>query len=162
MPEFCSCASQIYLLYLTNLPVVPHKSTCSPANWQRGFPPTFSPPPRKPSCLHLQTPQVSPRHLRQVLYISPFSDRLVGLVVKVLASRAEDPGFKSSLRQDFFPSRVISVTSKLALQRLPCQTPGGIGSAPGLVGPVSVYCRLGEVESSICNFYDTVAAGKIV
>ena len=29
---------------------------------------------------------------------------------------------------------------KLALQWLPCQTPGVIGSALGLVSPVSVYC----------------------
>ena len=29
-------------------------------------------------------------------------DRLVGLVVKVSASRAEGPGFKSTFRQDFF------------------------------------------------------------
>ena len=28
-------------------------------------------------------------------------DRLVGLVVKVSASRAEDPGFESRLRRDF-------------------------------------------------------------
>ena len=28
--------------------------------------------------------------------------RLVGLVVKASASRAEDPGFESRLRQDFF------------------------------------------------------------
>ena len=28
--------------------------------------------------------------------------RLVGLVVKVSASRAEDPGFESRLRRDFF------------------------------------------------------------
>ena len=32
------------------------------------------------------------------------------------------------------------VTEKLALQWLPCQAPGVIGSALGLVGPVSVYC----------------------
>ena len=32
------------------------------------------------------------------------------------------------------------MTEKLALQRLPCQAPGVIGSALGLVGPVSVYC----------------------
>ena len=32
--------------------------------------------------------------------ISP--DRLVGLVVKASASRAEDPGFESHLRRDFF------------------------------------------------------------
>ena len=30
------------------------------------------------------------------------TDRLVGLVVKASASRAEDPGFESRLRRDFF------------------------------------------------------------
>ena len=30
------------------------------------------------------------------------ADRLVGLVVKVSASRAEGPGFESRLRRDFF------------------------------------------------------------
>ena len=69
--------------------------------------------------------------------VPPFSDRLVGLVVKASASRAEDPGFES---RDFFQGRVIPVTSKLALQWLPCQAPGVIGSARGLVGPLSVYC----------------------
>ena len=29
-------------------------------------------------------------------------DRLVGLVVKASASRAEDPGFESLMRRDFF------------------------------------------------------------
>ena len=67
-------------------------------------------------------------------------DRLVDLVVKASASRAEDPGFESRFRRDFFPGRVIPVTQKLALQWLPCQAPGVIGSALGLVGPVSVYC----------------------
>ena len=32
------------------------------------------------------------------------------------------------------------MTSKLALQWLPCQEPGVIGSVLGPVGPVSVYC----------------------
>ena len=32
------------------------------------------------------------------------------------------------------------MTSKLALQWLPCQATGVIGSVLGLVGPVSVYC----------------------
>ena len=37
------------------------------------------------------------------MWISSVSlDRLVGLVVKVSASRAEDPGFESRLRWDFF------------------------------------------------------------
>ena len=66
--------------------------------------------------------------------------RLVGLVVKASTSRAEGPGFESRLRRDFFRGRVIPATSKLALQWLPCQAPGVIGSALGLVGPVSVYC----------------------
>ena len=44
------------------------------------------------------------------------------------------------LAPGFFRGRVIPVTIKLALQWLPCQVPGVIGSALGLVGPVSVYC----------------------
>ena len=36
--------------------------------------------------------------------------------------------------------RVIPVTSKLALQWLPCQAPGIVGSVLGLVGLVLVYC----------------------
>ena len=35
---------------------------------------------------------------------------LFGLVVKASASRAEDPGFESRLRRDFFRGRVIPVT----------------------------------------------------
>ena len=35
-------------------------------------------------------------------------DRLVGLVVKASALRAEDPGFKSRLRRGNFPGRVYS------------------------------------------------------
>ena len=41
---------------------------------------------------------------------------------------------------EIFPGQVILVTSKLALQWLPCQAPGVLGSALGPVGPVSVYC----------------------
>ena len=59
---------------------------------------------------------------------------------KASTSRAEDPRFESRLRRDFFGGRVIPVTSKLALQWLPCPATGVIGSALGLVGPVSVYC----------------------
>ena len=55
-------------------------------------------------------------------------------------SRAEDPGFDSRLTRGIFLGRVIPVASKLALQWLPCQAHGYIGSALGLVGPVSVYC----------------------
>ena len=59
---------------------------------------------------------------------------------KASASRAEDPGFESPLAPGFFRGRVIPVTQKLALLCLPCQAPGVIGSALGLVGQVSVYC----------------------
>ena len=63
------------------------------------------------------------------------------LVVKASALRAEDPGFESRLRRDFFRGGVIPVTSKLALQWLPCQALGVVGSVQGLIGPVSVYCE---------------------
>ena len=78
------------------------------------------------------------------LSLSPLSlslsHRLVGLVVKASASGTEDPGFESRLHRDLFRGRVIPVTSKLALQWLPCQTLGFIRSALGLAGPVSAYC----------------------
>ena len=64
--------------------------------------------------------------------LSTDAHRLVGLVVKASASRAEGPGFESRLRRDFFGVE--------SLQWLPCQAPGVIESALGLVGPVSVYC----------------------
>ena len=48
---------------------------------------------------------------------------------------------------------------KLALQWLPCQAPGVIGSVLGLVGPVSVHC---EVGSLICNLCLSMTACKIV
>ena len=63
------------------------------------------------------------------------SNRLAGLVVKASASGAEDPGFESRVESYHV------VTSKLALQWLPCQAPGITGLAPGMVGPVSVYCN---------------------
>ena len=50
------------------------------------------------------------------------------------------PGFRIPMEPGFFRGRVIQVTQKLALQWLPCPAPGVIGSALGLVGPVSVYC----------------------
>ena len=62
--------------------------------------------------------------------------RLVGLVVRRPPRERKIPGSNPG----FFRGRVIPVTQKLALQWLPCQAPGVIGSALGLVGPVSVYC----------------------
>ena len=66
-------------------------------------------------------------------------DRLVGLVVKASARRAEDQGFESHLRRNFFGSSHTSefkINSPVAA----CQAPGVIGSGVGLVSPVSVYC----------------------
>ena len=60
-------------------------------------------------------------------------------MVKASASRAEDSGFESRLRRDFSGSSHTS-DLKLALQWLPCQAAGIIGSALGLFGSVSVYC----------------------
>ena len=45
-----------------------------------------------------------------------------------------------ALAMGFFRGRVLPVTQKLALQWLPCQAPDVIGSALGLVSPLSVYC----------------------
>ena len=87
-------------------------------------------------------------------------DHLVGLVVKASASWAEDLGFKSCLRRVFFSGWVISKTKILALQWLPYQVPGSVGSVTGWPG-VSVLWK-GEMESLICSFYLSVAACKIV
>ena len=62
----------------------------------------------------------------------PCTHCLVGLVVKVTALRAKDPGVRIRLATRFF--RVES------FQWLSCHAPGITGSALGLVGPVSVYC----------------------
>ena len=57
-----------------------------------------------PVCL--QSPYDCPRSGTNVGLVElrsfPTSDRLVGLVVEASASRAEDPGFESRLRRDFF------------------------------------------------------------
>ena len=57
---------------------------------------------------------------------------------KASTSRVEGPGFESRLRQDFFV--VESYTSDLNIGTPVATLPGVIGSALGLVGPVSVYC----------------------
>ena len=67
-------------------------------------------------------------------------NRLVGLVVKASATSAEEQYRCSNPTKGFFPGRVVPLTSKLALQWLPCQALGVTGSALGLIGPVSVYC----------------------
>ena len=66
-------------------------------------------------------------------------DRLVGLVVKASASRAEDPGFKFRLRRYFSRS---SHTSDLKIGTPVATLPDArrYGSVLGLVGPMSEYC----------------------
>ena len=97
-------------------------------------------PPRPTHCVTMQS--VEKRYLppRPSVEASDSSveDCIVYLVVKASASRAEGPGFEFRLRRDF--SGVESYQGKLALQWLPYQAPGVIGSVLGLVGPVSVYC----------------------
>ena len=89
--------------------------------------------------------------------------RLVGLVVKASASRAEDLGFKSRLRRarDFVGS---SHTSDFNFGTPVATLPGTwhyrVSAGTGWPGVSTLW--LGEVESWICNFYLSVAARKIV
>ena len=90
----------------------------------------------------------------------PSYDRLVGLVVKAPASRAEDPGSESFVRRDFsgashtsdfkIGTPVVNLTGAWHYR-----VSGGTGARFG----VSILC-LGEVESLICSFYLSVAARK--
>ena len=67
--------------------------------------------------------------------VSHWCHCLFGLVVKASAAKAEDPGFESRFA-GIFSGRVIPKIGT------PVATlPGVIGSARGLVGPVSVYCE---------------------
>ena len=52
------------------------------------------------------------------------------------------------------------MTSKLEIQRLPCQVPWRYRDIAGTGWPG--VSTLGEVESSICNFYLGVAARGLV
>ena len=91
-------------------------------------------------------------HLSHIVY-------LVGLVVKASATRAEDLGFQSHLRQDF--SR-LSHTSDLKIGTPVVALSGAWHCRVGTGRPrVSMLC-LGEVESWICSFYLSVAARQIV
>ena len=81
--------------------------------------------------------------------------RLVGQVVKASTPKSEGPEFESRLIPEFskidtpvatlpgaWRYRVSAGTDRpgVSIQWLPCQAPGVIGSALGLVGLVSVYC----------------------
>ena len=67
----------------------------------------------------------------------PTLGRLLGLVVKVSVSRAEDPGFDFCWRFGDFSGS--SHTSNFKIDTSVATLPGVIGSALGQVGPVSVY-----------------------
>ena len=89
-------------------------------------------------------------------------DRLVGLVVTVSTSRAEDPRFEFRLRRgDFFSG----VESYQWLQNwhssgYPARCLYRVSAGTGWPG-VSILW-LGEIECLICNFYLSVAARNIV
>ena len=84
-------------------------------------------------------------------------DRLVGLVVKASASRAEDPEFDSCLHREFSGVESYQRLKKLAHQWLPCYRVSAGTGWPGVSIP-----RLVEMESLICNFYLNVAARTVV
>ena len=88
--------------------------------------------------------------------------RLVGLVVKASASRAEDPGFQSRLRRDFSSgsSHASDLKTGTPVATLPGAWRYRVSAGTGRPG-VSILW-LGEMESLICNFYGSVAARKTV
>ena len=89
-------------------------------------------------------------------------DRLVGLVVKASTLRAEDPGFQSLWRRNFFSgsSHTSDFKTGTPMATLPGAWHYRVSAGTGRPG-VSIL-RLGEIESWICNFYLSVAARKIV
>ena len=88
-------------------------------------------------------------------------DRLVGLVVKASASRAEGPGFESRLRGIFSGS---SHTSDFIIGTPVAALPGAwlYRVSTGTCRPGVNILWLGEVERWICNFCLSVAARTIV
>ena len=106
------------------------------------YPSLLPPPPPPPTSLYTTTIiPTSPTLLPHTPPPPPPPprDRLVGLVVRRPPRARKIPGSNPACA-GIFGGRVIPVTKKLALHWLPCQAPGVIGSALGLVGPVSVYC----------------------
>ena len=70
----------------------------------------------------------------------PFQTALLAWWLRCLPQEWNIWGWNHACTMGISQGRVIPVTYKLALQWLPRQAPGIIGSALGLVGPVSVYC----------------------
>ena len=87
-------------------------------------------------------------------------NRLLGLLVKASASRAEDPGFESRLRWDFSGS---SHTSDLKIGTPVAATlPGAWCDRVSIGTGWPCVSTLGEMESLIFNFFLSVAARKLV
>ena len=84
----------------------------------------------------------------------PNVDRLVGLVVKVSTSGAEDL-ISNPTCEEIFPGSIGTPVATLP-DAWHCRVSTGTGQ-PGF----SILC-LGEVESLVCNFYLSLAARKIV
>ena len=89
------------------------------------------------------------------------SNRLDGLVVKVSASRAEDPRFESRLRRDFFGSSHTS-DSKIGTSVATLKGAWRYRVSTGTGRPGVSILWLGEVESLISRFYLSMAARTIV
>ena len=79
---------------LTQLKLMPHRDR----NYRLNFPPHLVAAYR----LKASRFQRRPRNTRLLAGQPAANNRLVGLVVKASASRAEGPGFESRLRRDFF------------------------------------------------------------
>ena len=95
------------------------------------------------------------------VHVFRWPDRLVGLVVKASASRAEDPESNPACT-GIFPGS--SHTSDLRIGTPVATLPGAwryrVSAGTGRPG-VSIL-SLGEVESLICNFHLSVSARKII
>ena len=80
---------------------------------------------------------IKPRRGRSIYSLGRY--RLVGVVVRRPPRERKIPGSNLACAE-IFPGSSHTSDLKLALQWLPCQAPGVLGSVLGLVGPVSVYC----------------------
>ena len=86
---------------------------------------------------------------------------LAGPVVKAFTSRAADPGFDSCLRWDFSG---LSHTSDFKIGTPVATLPGAwrYRVSAGTGWPSVSILLVDEIESLICNFCFSVAAGTIV
>ena len=88
-------------------------------------------------CISRHSPRIIHICMRTLVCFLP--NRLVGLVVRRPPREQNIPGSNPACTGIFAGSSHTS-DLKIGTPWLPCQAPGVIGSALGLVGPVSVYC----------------------